>query len=97
MKDKFPTVRNFFSTYLNQDFDLIFGTADDAMRKFVELSDRDKVSMAAGEIQAIIDMKLSEEDLRKLIFDDLGSYYYYPLDWLSGDLWLGHVLRILTE
>lgn len=97
MRDRFPTVQSFFSTYLNQDFDLIFGTADDAVRKFVEHSERAKVSLAADEIQAIIDMKLGEDDLRKLIFDDLGSYYYYPSDWVSGDLWLGHVLRLMAE
>jgi len=65
-----------FSAYLNQDFVLMFGTADDAIRTFVRQSARDEVSPVVHDIQAILSMKLSEGDLQKLILQDLGSCYY---------------------
>jgi len=68
--------KNMFSAYLNQDFVLMFGTADDAIRTFVRQSARDEVSPVVHDIQAILSMKLSEGDLQKLILQDLGSCYY---------------------
>lgn len=95
MMANFPTVKNMFSAYLNQDFDLMFGTADDAIRAFVERSAHDEVSLAIGELRAILAMPLSELDQQNLILEGLGSCYYYPAEWSSAELWLQHVLQML--
>lgn len=86
-----------FSAYLNQDFDLMFDTADDAIRTFAQQSAPYEVSLVMRDIQAILSMKLSEEDLRKLILQDLGSCYYYLTEWTSAGLWLMHVLELLRD
>jgi hypothetical protein len=86
-----------FSAYLNQDFDLMFGTADEAIRAFMRQSARDEVSAVVHDIQAILSMKLSEGDLQKRILQDLGSCYYYPAEWPSAELWLIHVLELLRS
>jgi hypothetical protein len=90
-----PIVKSMFSVYLNQDFDLVFGTADDAIRAFVEYSDRNEVSRAIDEIRTMLAMTRSEDDLRKLILEELGSCYFYPAEWSSAERWLQHVLLLL--
>lgn len=88
-------LRCLFSACLNQDFDLIFGTADDAIRAFFDHGSRDEVLAAIEEIRAIVNMNLQESEAQKLILEDLGSCYYYPADWPSAALWLNHVVGLL--
>jgi hypothetical protein len=95
MTAQFATAKNMFSAYLNQDYDLMFGTADDALRAFVEHSSRDEVARVQDEIRTIRAMNLSEADLETLILRDLGCCYQYLLEWSSGDAWLRHVLALL--
>jgi hypothetical protein len=95
MTANFLTVKNMFSAYLNQDFDLMFGTADDAIRAFLEQGAQDEVLKARDEMRAILAMKLPEGELQKLILGDLGSCYYYSSEWSSADHWLNHVLQLL--
>ncbi|MFP3614878.1 contact-dependent growth inhibition system immunity protein [Paraburkholderia sp. DD10] len=97
MTATFQTVKNMFSAYLNQDFDLVFGTVDDAIRAFVQHSAPDEVSRAKHEIRTILAMQLPEEELQKVILQDLGSCYYYPAEWASAQLWLEHVLALLVS
>jgi hypothetical protein len=87
--------KNMFSAYLNQDFDVIFGTADDAIRAFRQHSTGDELSGAIRDIKTILSMQLSEDGLKKLILQDLGSCYYYRAGWPSAEHWLKHVLQVL--
>lgn len=91
------SAKNLFSAYLNQDFDLLFATADDAIRTFAQQSTSDEVSRAIADVETILSMNLSEEDVRKLVLQELGSCYYYPNEWTSGRVWLRHVLNVLRE
>ncbi|WP_439684018.1 contact-dependent growth inhibition system immunity protein [Cupriavidus oxalaticus] len=93
----FPTVKNMFSAYLNQDFELMFGTAEDAIRAFLDHTSHENVWRASEEVRAILAMKLREDELQKLILGDLGCCYYYPAQWSSADFWLRHVLELLDS
>lgn len=97
MTKNLQSAENMFSAYLNQDFDLMFGTADEAIRAFVQHGTPAKVSLVISDVEKVLSMRLSEEDLQKLILQELGSYYYFPAEWASGELWLRHVLDILRE
>lgn len=97
MTAQFTTARHMFSAYLNQDLDVIFGTADDAIRQFVAHSSPAAVSTAIGDILAIRAMRLREADLENLIVGYLGCCYRYLSDWPSGDAWLEHVVQLLQN
>lgn len=97
MTAQFTTLRQMFSAYLNQDFDVIFGTADDAIRQFVAHSNPSEVATAIGHILAIHATRLSEPDLESLIVGELGCCYTYLTDWPSGDAWLEHVVKLLRS
>lgn len=88
-------VRKMFSAYLNQDFDIVFGSADDALFEFKNRSDPGEIPEVMDEIQSILRMNLAEEDLQRLILQDLGCFYYYPVEWPNGRLWLEHVMVVL--
>jgi hypothetical protein len=93
----FQATNNMFSAYLNQDFDLLFGAADDAICAFVRHSSQDEILRVVHELRDILLMKLSEEDMKKLILQDLGACYYYPIEWSSAEVWLEHVLALIEE
>jgi len=93
----FQGIKILFSAYLNQDFDLMFGTADNAIHEFMQRSTSDEVSHAIYDVKRILSMKLSEEDLQNLIFQDLGACYYYSNEWTSAEFWLMHVLQMLEN
>uniref|UniRef100_UPI0039EE9075 contact-dependent growth inhibition system immunity protein n=1 Tax=Bordetella sputigena TaxID=1416810 RepID=UPI0039EE9075 len=97
MAVKFATARQMLSAYLNQDFDVIFGTADDAIRQFIAHSSPCEVATAIGDILAILAMRLSEPDLESLIVGKLGCCYTYLADWPSGDAWLEHIVKLLRS
>jgi hypothetical protein len=52
MTVNFLTVKNLFSAYLNQDFDLMFGTADDAIHAVLEQGAQDDVAKHGSEADA---------------------------------------------
>jgi hypothetical protein len=97
MTTQFSIAKNMFSAYLNQDFDLVFGSVDDAIRTFVEHSSPDEVFRLQDEIRIIQGMGLSETDLENLILQDLGCCYQYLREWPSGDTWLTHVITLLAR
>ncbi|ALM83113.1 hypothetical protein ASB57_09240 [Bordetella sp. N] len=56
-----------------------------------------EVSLVIADVERILLMRLSEDDLQRFILQELGSYYYFPNEWVSGEVWLRHVLDILRE
>ncbi len=97
MTENLTSVKNMFSAYLNQDFDLIFGTPDEAVQAFVKQSTKEQVTRAAHEIRGLLDMTISEHDMHKLLVEQLGCYYYYPAEWPSARKWLQHTLKLIEH
>ncbi|MFC5475786.1 contact-dependent growth inhibition system immunity protein [Paraherbaspirillum soli] len=97
MNQKFLTLKNFFGAYLNQDFDLEFGAADDAINAFIHQADENERLLAASEIEQLIATTLDEEQLRTFIFNELGCCYFYPSEWDGGIAWLKHIRSLLLK
>lgn len=97
MHPKFPILKNFFSAYLSQDFDMEFGSTGNAIRAFGHQASENERVAAISELEEVITSNLDEEQLKSLVFRELGCYYYYPADWNSGIAWLKHVSVILRE
>lgn len=97
MNNEFPVIKNMFSAYLNQDFDLEFGGADEAILTFSNHADDIGRESALAELDVLLSVGLDEEQLRSIIFDGLGCCYFYPSEWSDGAAWLRHVSSLLKK
>ena len=97
MNNEFPVIKNMFSAYLNQDFDLEFGSADEAIFAFYSHEDDVGKERVLAELNGLLSFGLDEEQLRSFIFDGLGCSYFYPAEWSDGAAWLRHVSSLLKK
>ncbi|MEN1833559.1 contact-dependent growth inhibition system immunity protein [Pseudomonas lijiangensis] len=97
MNHEFPVIKNVFSAYLNQDFDLEFGSADEAIIAFSSHVDSADKERALDELKLLLSSGLDEAQLRGVIFDKLGCCYFYPAEWSDGATWLKHVVILLRK
>lgn len=97
MNNEFPVIKNMFSAYLNQDFDLEFGSADEAIFIFSSHADDISKKRALAELDVLLTVGLDEKQLRSIIFDGLGCCYFYPAEWSDGAAWLRHVSSLLKK
>ncbi|MDR6956184.1 hypothetical protein J2W43_000147 [Pseudomonas brassicacearum] len=97
MNSEFPVIKNMFSAYLSQDFDLEFGSADEAIFAFSSHADHIDKERALAELDVLLNADLDEEQLKNIIFDGLGCCYFYPAEWSDGIVWLRHVSSLLKK
>lgn len=97
MNNEFPLLKNMFSAYLNQDFDLEFGSADEAIFAFSYHANNFDKERALGELNVLLNANIDEEQLKNLIFNGLGCCYFYPAEWGDGAAWLRHVSSLLKK
>lgn len=97
MNGNFPVIKNMFSAYLGQDFDLDFGSADEAIFAFSSHADHVDKKRALAELDALLSANLDEEQLKEMIFNGLGCCYFYPAEWGGGAVWLRHVSSLLKK
>ncbi|WP_442964459.1 contact-dependent growth inhibition system immunity protein [Pseudomonas sp. KNUC1026] len=90
-------MKNMFSAYLNQDFDLDFVNADDAIAAFSSHASHIEIERALKELDMLLNADMNEKQLRSIIFDRFGCGYFYPADWVGGAVWLRHVESLLKK
>ncbi len=95
MSNEFPLIKNVFCAYLHQDSDLEFGSADEAILAFSSHANDVEKGRALAELDVLLGYSLNEEQLKSVIFDELGCCYFYPAEWSDGVAWLKHVRLLL--
>lgn len=70
---------------------------DDVIRSFVSESAPEIIAMVNDEISALLMLKFSDEKIRELIMDEMPCNYCYWMDWESGEMWLRHILQVMTR
>jgi hypothetical protein len=70
---------------------------DDIIRSFVSESAPEIIATVKNEISALIKLKFSDEEIREFIMDEMPCNYCYWMDWESGEMWLKHILQVMTR
>ena len=91
----FPNLKGLCTAYLNQDFDLEFGSADDAVRAYFAHAGVVEKLEIQNELTQLIAAQHSDDILRSIIFNDLGCCYFFPAEWQSAVKWLEHLKKLL--
>ncbi len=96
-KEKYPALSYYLICYLNQDFEEIFGGAEEALLSYKKTETAQEQQEMIKEIQSLIDSSYNENELQRIILDDIDCNYYYPNEWSSSKDWLVHMLFILKN
>lgn len=95
MKNHFPLLHYWFGCYLNQDYDLEFGTPDAALIAFKSKEIAEDLRQLKHELAELIELNLDEPELRDLMFSQLDCGYFYPSEWPTAKDWLKHIYTLL--
>lgn len=91
---KIENLKTLFAGYLNQDFELLFGSADSAVLTFREHMGSKVGETTSDELMNFMKFR-SEAEVADLL-NQYGCAYDYPADWPSACAWLEHVQLLLS-
>ncbi|MGF0242264.1 contact-dependent growth inhibition system immunity protein [Rhodococcus sp. IEGM1300] len=97
MNKEFPELHNFFGAYFHQDWTVEHQTAEQVVDAFLVDSSPEDLKLVWEELNALLDQRMGELDLRKYLLRELSCYYCYWNVWESGELWLRHIASKLVS
>ncbi|MPQ87350.1 hypothetical protein F0170_27290 [Pseudomonas sp. MAFF 730085] len=97
MNPPLTELQQFFGGYFNQDWLEDHPTADNVIGSFLADSDENTIIIVKTEILELIASYTNESDLQKNLLNEQYCYYYYPIEWSSGLLWLHHIINIFDD
>jgi hypothetical protein len=84
----------FFGAYFHQDWRFDDPTPDAVIKRFVENNPEHEVEKVVVELDELLSMSLTEEELRRMLFEEY-LCYYIPTENSIRD-WLSHVRVALS-
>jgi hypothetical protein len=90
-KEHFPNLEFLFSAYFHEDWQLDKSSPAENVRWFVEREPPEKVTGARRELDAILKTSMTDQELRSLVVESLGSYYDPMLTGKSMRTWLQEI------
>lgn len=97
MNKDYSQLQQLLAGYFNQDWVDEFDSADDVILSFITESSTETFKTAHLELKALLHANKTEQALQHFLFSDIGCGYYYPHDWKSGKLWLGHIDALFNQ
>lgn len=97
MSLKYPQLTYWLQAFLHQDFGLVHGSVDDALRNYMKNEVLESQIQMREELAVLLQSQQTEEVLSKWLFDEVQCCYYYPSEWKSAADWLTHVYELLSK
>jgi hypothetical protein len=97
MNKNFPELQQFLAGYFHQDWVDEHKNANDVIASFISESDMKTIINVKQELNKLMLVEQSEQELQDFLFYDIGCSYYYPHEWKDGLSWLKHVYLTLNE
>lgn len=98
MTQKFPALRSFFSAYLHEDWRVEFTDTHLAVKYFLaQETDPKLLKQIVDEIDAYLNLKGSDQEVEKGLFDELGCYYLPSGEGLNPREWLRSVRDLMAQ
>ncbi|MHA3739265.1 contact-dependent growth inhibition system immunity protein [Pseudomonas sp. Eth.TT006] len=95
--EEFPQLFQFLGAYFHEDWMSEFDFADDVVRSFIADSEVSAILDVIKEIEAVLALDLTEQEIRDFVLAEMGCSYCYWHDWQDGNHWLQHVLVTLQR
>ncbi|WP_339539905.1 contact-dependent growth inhibition system immunity protein [Pseudomonas sp. RA_15y_Pfl2_54] len=95
--ENFPNLFQFLGAYFHEDWMCEFDLADDVIRSFLADSEGCVVGELVKEIDALLAMKMKENEIRDFLLKEIGCCYCYWHEWQDGNTWLKHISVVIRE
>lgn len=96
IEEKYPSLNYFLTSYFHQDFDVLFGGADETIAAYRVTETTEEQSKMKTEIKNLIVLALPEDKLQDILLNKMDCNYYYPNAWDSSESWLQHIADQLS-
>ncbi|MDK9357370.1 MULTISPECIES: contact-dependent growth inhibition system immunity protein [Lelliottia] len=93
IREKYPYLTYFLRCYFNQDFEVLFGNADETLTAYKTTETVEEQLQLKVEIDYLLDLSLSDNELQDLLLNEIDCGYYYPNEWPSSEEWLKHISK----
>lgn len=98
MPQKFPALRSFFNAYLHEDWRVEFTDTHLAVKSFLNQEpDQQLLKQIVDEIYAYLNLKRSDQEVEKGLFDELGCYYLPSGEGINPREWLRSVRDLIAR
>ncbi|RVD74333.1 hypothetical protein A9HBioS_5784 [Pseudomonas koreensis] len=74
-----------------------FDVADDVVKSFIADTEACLILDVIKEAEAVLELDLTEEQIRDFLLKEMGCSYCYWHEWQDGGAWLKHVLVTLRQ
>lgn len=74
-----------------------FDVADDVIKSFIADTEACVILDVIKEAEAVLELDLTEEQIRDFLLKEMGCSYCYWHEWQDGGVWLKHVLVTLRQ
>ena len=95
IKEKYPSLSYLLRCYFNQDFEVLFGNADETLAAYKATETAEERLQMKAEIDRLLALSLSDDELQDILLNKIDCSYYYPNEWSSSEEWLKHISNIM--
>jgi hypothetical protein len=96
INEKYPSLSYLLRCYFNQDFEVLFGNADETLAAYRATETSEEQSQMKSEIDHLIALSLSDEELQDILLNKIDSSYYFPNEWSSSEEWLRYIYKYMS-
>jgi len=91
--EKYPSLSYLLRCYFNQDFEVLFGNADETLAAYKATETAEERLQMKAEIDYLLALSLSDDELQDILLNKIDCNYYYPNEWPSSEEWLKHIYK----
>lgn len=96
INEKYPSLSYLLRCYFNQDFEVLFGNADETLAAYKATETSEEQLQMKSEIDHLIALSLPDEELQDILLNKIDSSYYFPNEWSSSEEWLRHIYKYIS-
>ena len=89
--DMYPSLAYLLRCYFNQDFELLFGSAEGAIDAYKAGETSEEQLQMKTEIEHLLALSLTDDELQDILLNKIDCNYYYPNEWNSSKEWLKYI------
>ncbi len=97
LSERFPRLEQFFGAYFHQDCLDFDGTAEMVLKRYASEASRGVMGRTLEELDQLLSLGLSDAELDRAMYEDLGCYYNPEPDGMSMTEWLQWVRTMLIK
>jgi hypothetical protein len=93
IRREFKVLEQILGCYFHQDYLEDSKDEESVFREIIDSEPRDRLTVAANQIAALLSLQLSEDELGKVLSEQLGCYFHPKAKGLTCSQWLRQVQR----